>query len=343
MCKTLDYSFIQRGGSRFDLLKFVLAMFIVAMHSRLFPTWLLPLPRLAVPLFFIMTSYFFHVKLNEASSSGERQTRLLKYVKRNLQLYLFWSIALLPIIVVLHVDWFRHGVSYAVLCILKSVFVTGFFGASWFILGSVYAVLIVYFLSRWLNNGWLLLIALIVYILALLDTNYGGLLSPVAQERLSSLNIRWSLNLPAALVWVVIGKMLADRPLFIKFDYLYLLIALTAIAYYGEYLLVNSQGWSIHNDCYVMSMPLCTLIFVAMGQSKDLKCKCSLWMRKTSIIVYCLHLSFIRLLQLVCAHSNLNLPNVAIYAITLILSLSIASGIIYLSEKKSIKLLKRAY
>lgn len=339
----LNYSYIQHGGVRFDILKFILAMFIVAMHSGLFPRWLLPIPRLAVPLFFVMTSFFFHLKLREAPTDTDRKSRLVKFVKRNLQLYMFWSVALLPIIIVLHYNWFSHGFMFAVSSILKSVFITGLFGASWFILASVYAVLIVYFLSKWLNNGWILLIALLVYVLALLDSNYGGVLSADAQEGLSSLDIRWSLNLPAALMWIVIGKYLAERPLLMSSPKLYPLIGLAAVAYYGEFLFIESHGWSVHTDCFVMSIPLITFIFASIGQAKDIKCRCTLWLRKSSIMVFCIHLSIIRILQLASSHCNLGLADITICTITLIISLSIVAMIIYLSENKKIRILQKAY
>ena len=169
------------------------------------------------------------------------------------------------------------------------------------------------------------------------------MLSADAQERLSSLDIRWSLNLPAALVWIVIGKILAERPLFVSAKFIYPLIGLAAVAYYGEFLFIESNGWSVHNDCFIMSIPLCTLIFAAVGQAKDLNCRCALWLRKSSIIVFCMHLSIIRILRLASTHCNLGLADITIYAITLVLSLSIAAIIIYLSENKKIKILQRAY
>ena len=182
-----------------------------------------------------------------------------------------------------------------------------------------------------------------VYVLALLDSNYGGLLSADAQERLSSLDIRWSLNLPAALVWIVIGKILSERPLFMSAKITYPLIGLAAVAYYGEFLFIESHGLSVHNDCFIMSIPLCTLIFAAIGEAKDVNCRCALWLRKSSIIIFCMHLSIIRILRLASSHFNLRLGDITIYAITLIFSLSIAAIIIYLSEKKKIKILQRAY
>jgi hypothetical protein len=317
-------------------------MFIVVMHSGLFPQWLLPLPRLAVPLFFIMTSYFFHLKLKSVTGDKERKDTLIKYVRRNAQLYLFWSIVLLPTVIVLHQSWFRGGFVNAIIQIIKGVFITGFFPASWFIIASVYSVVIVFVLSKWLNNVWLFIIALLVYTLALFDSNYGGMLNEKTNTILNAADIRWSLNLPAALIWVVIGKFLADKPVILSKKVLYPLLAVAIVLYMVEAFFVNRYHFSVHNDCFLTSIVLCTLIFIAIGQSSDIQCKHALWLRKSSIIVYCVHLTIIRLLKLASLYVFW-LPNWAIYTITLIVSLCIAYFIIYFCETKKIKILRKAY
>lgn len=340
--KSNNNSRILRGGGRFDILKFVLAMFIVAMHSGLFPRWLLPVSRLAVPLFFMMTSYFFYIKLCGITSSAERRSQLSKFVRRNAQLYLFWSLVLSPLIVVIHLNWFRHGILYAMARILTNIFITGFFGASWFILASIYAVLIVFFLSKYIKNSLLVLIALLVYVLALLDSNYGGLLSPDAYERLSRLGIRWSLNLPAALIWVVIGKLFAEHPLYIPTKLIYPLLVLAFLLYYGEFFIVEYFGWSVHTDCFIMSIPLCVLIFASIGQANDVKCRISLWLRKSSIIVYCVHFALIDIAMIVSQH-YIVIPKPILWMVVLFTSLGISALIIWLKEKKGVEFLKYAY
>lgn len=42
-----------------DLAKFVLAFFVVAIHTSFFPKYLYPWLRVAVPLFFIISSFVF--------------------------------------------------------------------------------------------------------------------------------------------------------------------------------------------------------------------------------------------------------------------------------------------
>lgn len=43
----------------FDLAKFILAIFIIAIHSEFLPHILYPWLRIAVPLFFVISAYLF--------------------------------------------------------------------------------------------------------------------------------------------------------------------------------------------------------------------------------------------------------------------------------------------
>ena len=337
-----NHSYIQEGGVRFDILKFVLAMLIVVLHSGIAPRWTHPVLRLAVPLFFMMTSYFFHLKLKGAVDNNSRKECLRKYVTRNAHLYLFWSIALLPCVVLLHSSWFNDGFVNALINIVKSFFITGFFPASWFVLSSVYAVVIIFVLSKWLKNGWIFFIAFLIYLVALLDSNYGGLLSEQARNQLNILGIRHALNLPAAMIWMVIGKVFAEKPFILSNKPLYSMLVVSGLLYFVEFFIIEHFGWSIHTDCFLMSIPLCILIFIAIGQSADFNCKYALWLRKSSVIVYCTHFTIIRLLRLVSLHV-LWLPGLAIYGITLIICLFVAGLIIYLSENTHLKILRKAY
>ena len=80
----------------FDIVKFIMALMVVAIHSSLFPMVLYPWLRLAVPMFFIISSYFFFGNLRKVETDKEKNKRLWKYVKRNLILYGFWFVVLLP-------------------------------------------------------------------------------------------------------------------------------------------------------------------------------------------------------------------------------------------------------
>ena len=209
-------------------------------------------------------------------------------------------------------------------------------------LSSVYSVVIIFVLSKCLKNVWIFFIAFLFYIVALLDSNYGGLLSEQARNQMNILGIRHALNLPAAMIWMVIGKVFAEKPVVLSNKSLYSMLVVSGLLYFVEFFIIEHFGWSIHTDCFLMSIPLCILIFLAIGQSADFNCKYALWLRKSSVIVYCTHFTIIRLLRLVSLHV-LWLSSLAIYGITLIICLFLAGLIIYLSENTNMKILRKAY
>ena len=86
---------LQKGNAIFDYTKFIMAIMVLAIHSALLPELLYPWLRLAVPLFFIISSYFFFKKYRSAESGAERGKVIKKFLIRNLQLYSFWFIVLL--------------------------------------------------------------------------------------------------------------------------------------------------------------------------------------------------------------------------------------------------------
>ena len=72
-----------------DVLKFFLAITIVQIHSEFALVWMKPYLRLAVPLYFMISSFFFFRKKPDTE-------QLWAYVKRLSKLYLFWFIVWSP-------------------------------------------------------------------------------------------------------------------------------------------------------------------------------------------------------------------------------------------------------
>lgn len=75
-----------------DAAKFVMAVMVVGIHT-LGRYGIYPLFRIAVPLFFMISSYLFF-------SNTEKRGNL-RYLKnfciRNLKLYIFWFVVLMPV------------------------------------------------------------------------------------------------------------------------------------------------------------------------------------------------------------------------------------------------------
>ena len=79
------------------------------LHTFFLDDYLDPWLRLAVPLFFLISAYLLAEKLKETPKEDHWKVTW-KYIKRNLYLYLFWMLVLLPIIVYLRLDWWDGNV-----------------------------------------------------------------------------------------------------------------------------------------------------------------------------------------------------------------------------------------
>lgn len=136
----------------FDLLKFLLALVIVSLHASLgnpflpapFSKLILNFQNLAVPGFFVISSYVFFCKIID-KSSREQRAALWKYEKRVLILYLSWSVIMLPITLRYH-DY--PSQSFGLLLYIKDFFFSYTFLASWFFGALIVGIPIVWLLRN---------------------------------------------------------------------------------------------------------------------------------------------------------------------------------------------------
>ena len=75
---------IKTSDAKFDILKLVMSFFVVAIHMALFPEILYPWLRIAVPLFFIMTGFFFFGKLQKIQDYKAQKRAVKDFALRNL-------------------------------------------------------------------------------------------------------------------------------------------------------------------------------------------------------------------------------------------------------------------
>lgn len=137
----------KKTDSRYDVLKFVLALLIVALHTQLFPGIMKPWVRIAVPLFFMVSSFFFFRKVNKCTDAAEARGVLAHFVKRSGMLYLFWfAVLLIPTIGIR--EYFNDGVLTGVAAMARDAVFGSTFVASWFITANVICVCIVFVMCR---------------------------------------------------------------------------------------------------------------------------------------------------------------------------------------------------
>lgn len=331
-----------------DILKFIMSVFVVATHTGLFAPYLTPLVRLAVPIFFVLSGYFFYSKVNSFDDKAQRKGYLKKSVKHNLRLYTFWFILLLPLTVYIR-GYFNCGVISGVLELLHDLLFASTFQASWYIAALIICFILSFYLSQRLNNTVLLIIGVIFYIPALLSSNYNFL---VLQSD-SAMNI-YSVfchifllpcnNFFAGFIYVILGKALSESKISYKSKLDGALSLISCLLLLGEYLLLYFGKVPIKNtDCFIM-LPFASFFICKWTLSLNIKCKLSHLLRKLSTISYCAHMPVFmctgKLLTLLDISDKLN---IIVFALTLVLTWTTGLAILKLEKYKPLGFLKYSH
>lgn len=285
--------------AKYDIVKFVMSLLVVAIHASLYPYVIYPWVRMAVPLFFMISAYFIFGKLHHAT--GEQQKEILKkYVVRNALLYVCWFVVLSPMTYLTRGQiYFGHGVGAGIRELLRNLFFGNTFLASWFIPAAVFGVLIIYVLCNRLRKDVLLMLlcalvfALVTlrsaYDAAIYDTWLGAALR--AYERALGNPV---FSFPAAIVWVFLGKCFAEHkvhtpPLWVLLP----LLAMFCAGLYLEWRWVLSWSGSYGHDSLFMLLPVCVTVFALIERCNPIDWKWSIHFKRASTVIYVSHASIL--------------------------------------------------
>ncbi len=269
---------------------------------------------------------------------------LFKYVKRNLLLYAIWFVILLPITLHVRESWFYNGIGKGLLRLLKEFFLGDTFLASWFIMASIIATVIVYLLSQKVNSYVLLSITGALNLLCCLTSNYRGIyvfdklnqiISPIIG------NIRN--NFVVALFWISLGMVFALKKVAIRKKTAIVGLVISAVLLFAESKLTEKfLDASGHSDCYFLLIPICFFIFALLLCYTDIKLKHAKFFRKSSTLIYVMHYAIIICLEKFTPYFG-NLQYVIKFFAASILALICSVIIIRLSNNSKLKFIRYLY
>lgn len=330
-----------------DLLKVVLSIFVVLMHINPFGKYgfiVYPICRIAVPLFFMMSGFFLFQKIMK--NEKNRNEVVVNFIKRNLKLYLFWFIILLPITLVRR-NYFSKGVLKGFVRIIYKFLFSSTFAASWYIMALTIGAVLVFLITRKISNKKMLILSFIVYLACCAITNYRNLFTGVEWINLNVFNeFKISNNFCVSLIWLCIGKMFAENEIKILKDKrkLNICIIVSIVFLFLEHIVINCYNLSVANDCYIMLIPVCFFIFEFVLQN-SINVRHAKEMRKFSTITYCLHYSIGKVL-LTC-FDIIKLKSYYSAIISFLVVILVCVGVTYivhkLENKKLLKWLKYSY
>lgn len=196
-----------------DLGKLILSVLVCCIHTLGgIYSGLAPWTRVAVPVFFCLSGYFFFIKW---SADPSFMRTYLPYAKRILILYGLWLLILWPIALSTY-RFFSKGILNDIVLIIVRFFFGGLFASSWYLMATVIGVGLVCFADRKIPDAVLVLMGLVIYVICVLCSNYRGLFSD------DGFFLRLFVYLypgtiyhsfPVGLFFIVVGKVLAGREL----------------------------------------------------------------------------------------------------------------------------------
>ena len=271
-----------------DLLKFILSILIIQIHSDFYLEWMKPYVRIAVPTFFIISSFFFFKKSPTVNN-------LWKYVERLSKLYLFWFIAWGSYFFYANRDVFISDFCDGIAFLLKSIFMGSTFAASWYISASIIGTIIVFYLSKKIPNWLLLLLVSIIYAIVTLSTSYYNLFRDsfgiVDDYFYEYTNTHLSVSFPVSLIFITIGKILAEFKLIQHSKaIIVLLLFVSLVSLQLEFTLVK-RLYRL-DDCFFFIIPSSIFLFLLFYNLHHSLTYAKI-LRNISTIVYCSHYSII--------------------------------------------------
>lgn len=333
----------QRTDSRFDTLKVVMALFIVVLHTKLWPSVFIPLVRIAVPVFFIMSGYFFFQKIYATDSMRQVVGAWSNFLKRSIWLYLFWFVAMLPFTIDIR---HRLHLSCDVWSMIYSALTGSTFVASWFIMACIIGITIIFLLRKHLVFATV--VSLAAFLLCCEQSSYYGAFNGF-NVWFASVFPKYSpvTSFPASLIWICVGAWCArQREAQSEKRVLWGVISvLGLVMLFAEHYWVTEMHWQRLNDCYVSLIVVCPALFMWVKELPPVYYKASLWLRHATVITYCMHGSIAFGLLPVMAKHHITQPlqGVVVFLITMA-AVSAASWLILsLSRVKGFKWLKISY
>ncbi|RHO33381.1 acyltransferase [Roseburia sp. AM16-25] len=344
-----------------DIAKFVMAILVVAIHVRPFTGQTAfvyddIIARIADPLFFQMTAFLFFEKIFAQISGDLRQGmswRMLgNYMKRILALYTAWFVIYAP--VVLPRTWQECGnIRGMLLALLKKYWLSGYYGAMWFMTALLLAMPLVFILTKYLGSRLCLLLSAPWFLLTVARMEYCSITDgwQVAGYFDSAIygifgwygnGLTYGFFFCALGMWIAYKRTLGgqkndsrDFALPSLISFLLLIIESYVIRDKGLGQSFGAMFFLIPTSYFLLQWLLSVDIFEKMGEQsrKRLDCACA-HMRRLSILIFTIHYGVMEGLQYMVGKYTTYVWNATVlYFVVLVVTIVLAE-LILLAQKK---------
>lgn len=268
-----------------DVLKILLATIVVLRHcgqsffahGSIFKIVVTnTISPVAVPTFFLISSFLFFNKHVDDNN-------LRKYLLRLLVLYGVWTVMYLPLILFDLPKTLTGGIQ-----LLQRFVFDGSYFHLWYLPSLMFAILLTYILSKWINDRALLALSMLLFVLGTFVETY-NFISPILNWRLyKTVFITTRNGVFFGFVFVVLGKIISAGIFRTKVSVRAFIVSVCLVV-------TESIFLSVFKDKNLINMTFSSLFlsFFLVSIFKDLNVKANKTtlrtIRNMSTIIFCLH------------------------------------------------------
>jgi serine/alanine racemase len=261
-----------------DLLKFLCAILVLFIHTQplqdisAFGELLLVnfLARIAVPVFFIASGFFFYKKILR---EGFKLKVLGNYLRRLLVVYLIWTVIYLPYDLLYPLFSFHDEGRKLALYYLWRVFFTGSHFHLWYLPGLMTAITLLFVLCKYLNLKIVGVILFFLYLVGLMGDSYFELAKQIGAGtffyKLFFYVGPTRSGLFFGAIYVFAGAWFAtmENKFRLKTKQLILLVCALAVVYLAEVIAISEYDLARDQNMTLFLLPVAFLIFALIAGS----------------------------------------------------------------------------
>ena len=335
--------------------KFILALLVVAIHVEPFSGDLAfytnnCLARFAVPSFFVLSAYFLFDKLInndwDAKIFWKNQKHLAKY-------YGIWLLLHSPVVLTRLWETATDIPNYIWL-VVQAVCLKGPYGALWFLPATMMAVALVYWIGKKCEPYVCLVISFPLFFFAALETEYFGLIEDIAWMEVVNNGLvavfGWLANgLTFGFFFCSIGYYIAytkNKNRTMRIDMIKLVLA--AILLFIETTIVRDYKLAVSYGAMLFLIPTVyyiVQILLRLPKTTDASLVGKArFLQNLSLLIYPMHFAIMELMEFFLRDNKTYMSNTVLqYIVVCTINLILGALIIYLGEKKNLKVAKALY
>lgn len=328
-----------------DVVKFVMALFIVVLHTHPLEGISGPLNfllsdvigRVAVPFFFAATGFLLEQKIRR--TGVEEREVICGYVRRILGLYVIWTILYLPIIVWDKIVDGQDTLLHGIFTMVRDFIFVGSYAHLWYLPAAAAGVIITAVLTKYIRERNAAAILLLLFVMGLLTQSYFGLLQNIlpadgvlwqGMRAVKKIMVTCRNGIFFGSIFIYMGRWIAGHQIRIRgFLAAAGLVISTALLAAEEWYLIE-QGSVREQDMYLMLLPT-AFFLILFAVQLPVRAE-TIFLRKMSMNIFYVHMIFKFIYRKIVQNNNGS--NVGLFLTTLTGTVIIAY-VMYRMERKS--------